>query len=299
MRYISYKLYNYKIVEKLVLKSEASILKKKYHIPNSYKWFQFYEYQPGCFWIEFKNHFVFHVLQKKKQVLILLQNKKSKPSLVHYMNTQLKSFLLCLEGAEALHGTVLKKNQTSFVFLGDSGTGKSTLAAYMMTMNWDLLSDDMVEFQSNFSRLKLPTMAYLKLYPSVSKKFHLKGKKLGPLNQHTKKELWQFKVKEKNVSPKGFVLLAPSKSNRFQITQLTGLKAFQTLIQSTFNISYLNTERNQSCFKSISQLSKSYPVFKLTYPKRYSSLPKLLELIESISEPRPRPHSHLTHNVKQ
>ena len=63
-------------------------------------------------------------------------------------------YLLTLRGAVCLHGSVVRFQGRTVALLGDSGTGKSTLAAAAVQAGADLLSDDLVAFpdpQSNRS----------------------------------------------------------------------------------------------------------------------------------------------------
>jgi hypothetical protein len=75
---------------------------------------------------------------------------------------------LALRGVWCLHASAVIYKETVFVFLGESGQGKSTLAAYLSKAGWQLVSDDILPVTGDsgglhawphFPQLKLPSTA--------------------------------------------------------------------------------------------------------------------------------------------
>ncbi|MET4700187.1 hypothetical protein ABIE65_003226 [Constrictibacter sp. MBR-5] len=78
-------------------------------------------------------------------------------------------YLLVLRGAVCLHGSVVRFQGRTVALLGDSGTGKSTLAAAAVRAGADLLSDDLVAFSDpRSSRSVAAGMASLRLTPETA-----------------------------------------------------------------------------------------------------------------------------------
>lgn len=254
-------------------------LKLGLHIPSKKKWFQFYELDSERFWLEYQNHFSFYINKNLRQVDIFNLKKKAIPGLVHYIQTQLKSFLLCLDNQESLHGTALQKGKKCYVFLGDSGQGKSTLAAYLMTEGWNLLVDDLIQFTPDLSRIIIPKYTYLKLFPSIAKKFPPDGKNIGSLNSKTSKQIWEIKTNKIQIKPSAFFLIDHRKTDLLT-RRLYGVDAFSALQSSTFNITFWKKSRFANSLIQFSNLAKKYPVYELNYPKKISSLSKVKKLLD-------------------
>lgn len=78
-------------------------------------------------------------------------------------------YLLVLRGAICLHGSVVRFQERTIALLGDSGTGKSTLAAAAVRTGADLLSDDLVVFSDpHRSRSVAAGAASLRLTPEAA-----------------------------------------------------------------------------------------------------------------------------------
>ena len=78
-------------------------------------------------------------------------------------------YLLVLRGAVCLHGSVVRFRGRTVALLGDSGTGKSTLAAAAVRAGADLLSDDLVAFSDpRSSRSVAAGAATLRLTPETA-----------------------------------------------------------------------------------------------------------------------------------
>jgi len=78
-------------------------------------------------------------------------------------------YFLVLRGAVCLHGSVVRFQGRTIALLGDSGTGKSTLAAAAVRAGADLLSDDLVVFPDpNASRSVAAGTTSLRLTPETA-----------------------------------------------------------------------------------------------------------------------------------
>ncbi len=252
--------------------SNQKVLKFVNQSNSQNQWFSFTKMSKDRFFLSYKDHFSFLINRKKHLVNIYLKNNSllQSPSLKHYIQTQIKSFVLCLEGKEPLHGTVLTYKKKTFCFLGDSGVGKSTLAAYLMSHGFKLACDDLVQVDPK-GDLLCPKNLYIKLYPKISKLYKPKGRKLGALNSKTKKEIWQIKQNFKKLKIDYFVKIE-HKSKKIQATRTTGAEAFFELQSSVFNVSYIESARLKNSLQQLAELATNVPCYKLNYPKKLTSL---------------------------
>src|SRR5213080_1250086 len=89
-----------------------------------------------------------------------------------YLLGQALSFALVNRGFEPIHATVVVVNGEAVVFLGDSGFGKSTLAAPFVSAGYPVLTDDLLILQPGTDRvLAYPGPARIKLFPKAARRF--------------------------------------------------------------------------------------------------------------------------------
>ncbi len=62
-------------------------------------------------------------------------------------NTAAMAFVRALRGLPSLHGSAVAKSGNAIVCIGDSGAGKSTVAAALCSIGFELLADDVVALE--------------------------------------------------------------------------------------------------------------------------------------------------------
>jgi hypothetical protein len=71
-------------------------------------------------------------------------------------------------GVLALHGAALARGSEAAIFLGDSGTGKSTLAAAALKAGWTVLSEDLVAVEVAGDAVTVrPSIPAIRLWPET------------------------------------------------------------------------------------------------------------------------------------
>src|SRR5262249_3466189 len=84
-----------------------------------------------------------------------------------YLLGQALSFALVQSGSEPLHGTVVVIGGDAVAFLGQSGFGKSTLAASLLASGHQMLTDDLLMLQIKKGRVTAyPGPGRIKLFPN-------------------------------------------------------------------------------------------------------------------------------------
>ena len=84
--------------------------------------------------------------------------------------------LLIQKGFLVFHGNALVKDGKAVIFLGNSGSGKSTIAYGLMKSGWKLLADDLVVLSSNGN--VLPGVRRIKLWEDAVKSYKIDIEKL-------------------------------------------------------------------------------------------------------------------------
>ena len=163
----------------------------------------------------------------------------------------------------SLHGSAVAHNGRTIAFLAESGTGKSTLAAYLSRQaNWNLVADDILPVTGNsngltawphFPQLKLP----LDAQPCINLPEHL------PLNI-----LCELVPVDTGVSP--------------DLKRLSPEQAVKVLLGHTAGTRLFDAKMLEAHLGFCAQASEVVPVYQLMYPHSQNALPEIKSLLESL-----------------
>jgi hypothetical protein len=204
-----------------------------------------------------------------------------------YLLGQALSFALVKTGFEPLHATCVVVNRQAIAFLGDSGFGKSSLAACFLGAGDQLLTDDLLLVGKTSERLQaFPGPARIKLFPKMAKRFlggHVNGV---PMNQAARKLIIPLdpqKICACSVPLQSIYVLArareAARERDVRIEQLSLREAFVALVSNTFNYAVLDRGRLKRQFTETSRLVQNVPVKKLFYSRLAGFLPSVREAI--------------------
>jgi hypothetical protein len=204
-----------------------------------------------------------------------------------YLLGQALSFALVKRGYEPLHATSVVAEGRAVVFLGDSGFGKSSLAACFLRAGHQLLTDDLLLLREGPGGFRAyPGPPRIKLLPDMAGRFLGKGVTGPPMNLDTEKRVIALAPHQRCVTPVPlgaiYALGSPrevARKQRVRIERLSSRQAFVTLVASTFNRTIVGADRLQRQFHATARLAAVVPVKKLVYPRRLESLPLVRELV--------------------
>jgi hypothetical protein len=249
-------------------------------------------YQSGAARVCWKDHFDFVVAGDGGRVLWRRLVDVPDEVLFTYLLGQVLSFCLLARGLEPLHATSVLVNGSAIAFLGDTGDGKSTLAATLLERGHRLITDDVLVVHFDGHRaLAYPSLARIKLMPDSADAV-LRGRRSVPMNRFTRKMIFPLAADQLGVNPaplRALYLLPPESSQSSQsgdsshssvaIRRLGGRTAFLSVIRHTFNDSVLHPRRLRQQFLFAGRLLKTVPVNTLCYPRRLDVLPAVVEAI--------------------
>jgi len=107
-------------------------------------WFQYAHLNDRSSYVRWRGLGQYLVSKGGRQILCNQAPDASHESFHVYLLGQALSFALVKGGFEQLHGTAIVVDGEAIVFLGDSGFGKSTLAASFLDAGSLLLTDDLL-----------------------------------------------------------------------------------------------------------------------------------------------------------
>ncbi|MGC1676576.1 MAG: hypothetical protein WA740_03495 [Candidatus Binataceae bacterium] len=204
-----------------------------------------------------------------------------------YLLQRALSFALVKQGLEPLHATAVVVNGQAIAFLGDSGFGKSTLAACFIAGGHELVTDDLLVLQRSAAGLRAyPGPPRIKLFPAMACRF-LGDRAAGvPMNPQTKKLVLPLSSAQLCSEPIPlraiYVLQAPRESRRKQGIRLIVLdprQAFLELLRNTYNHLHLAPDRLQRHFAQVSSIANTVRFVKLCHSRVAGNLPAVRDAI--------------------
>ena len=199
-----------------------------------------------------------------------------------YLLGQVLSHTLIKLGFEPLHATVVEVDGQAVGFLGDTGRGKSTLAAAFLSAGARLLTDDLLVLRDDDGDfLACPGAPRLKLFPEVAESTNLAARTgATPMNPLTSKLMIPLDSAAYVSCPmplRGlYVLGAPGASagrRGVTIRRLPRRRAFLELVRNTYNRDVVRTDRVARQMALNTRLVMTVPVKLLSFPRRLSLLP--------------------------
>lgn len=203
-----------------------------------------------------------------------------------YLLGQALSFALIRHGLDPLHATVVTVGGRGAAFLGESGYGKSSLAAAFLAAGHRLLTDDLLVLTDGQPELAAhPGPPRLKLYPSSARRL-LPGVRGRRMMRSTPKLLFPLGSAQVAGGPatlRAMYILVPPRPDgpptRVAIRRLSGRQACLAMIRNTFNSSVLTPDRLARQFALSVRLATSVPVKAITYPRSFRVLPTVRDAI--------------------
>jgi len=168
-----------------------------------------------------------------------------------------------LRGVWSLHASAAMYQENLIVFLGESGQGKSTLAAYLSrNPDWRLIADDIMPIQLNADGLSLlPHFPQLKL----------------PMNAQPAIGL------PEQIPLKYICVLTHAEPNQMpELQRISTAQTVQALISHIAGTRMFNAALLAKHLDFSAQAARQVPAYRLITPHRRDTLPFVMELLEAI-----------------
>ena len=264
-------------------------------------WYQYAHLADGSSYVCWVGLGEFLVSAGGKKILCRRDPDAPMESFQVYLLGQALSFALVKAGFEPLHGTAVVHDGEAIVLLGDSGHGKSTLAASFLSSGCTLLTDDLLLIRPTAGTdLAYPGPARIKLFPDSARRFlDVSASAIGvPMNPTTEKHIIPIESVHRCFEPvpiRAMYVLAPPHEMRYQrkvsIQTLSRRLAFLALVENTFNRYISDPARMRRQLTELTTLIQSIPVSKLSYPRSINHLSEVRHAILSDADPSVNPLS--------
>jgi hypothetical protein len=235
------------------------------------------------------------VCVQAKEIRCYAEPEISLETIRHLLLDQVIPLVLAKEGKLVLHASAVVTTEGAIAFLGTSGRGKSTLAAYLAMQGLPVLTDDCLLLeQRNEGIVAVPGYAGLRLWQdSISALFEHEPELRQVAHYSDKKRvggnsgLLSF-CTHPVLLAKAYVLATDegvTGVNEIAMTPLSPRDAFLELVQYTFNMDIGDRERLEQDFEAFSRLSVLPLFYRLTFPRDLSLLPFIHRaIIENLRE---------------
>ncbi len=167
---------------------------------------------------------------------------------------------LAMRGVWSLHASAVMRQGRVFAFLGESGRGKSTLAAYLSGggRGWIRVADDILPVTASSSRVEAwPRFPQLKVAPEAQPGLHLPD----------------------SIPIGGFFVLTEAESPALEL--LPRGRALQVIVSHIASARLFDERLLAKHLESCADVARQAPVYELAYPRKMEALAAVKNLLES------------------
>src|SRR5882724_6839105 len=125
----------------------AAALERSDLAPDREAWMQHARLADGSTYVRWEGLFHFLIPADGRRIVYGRLGDASEESIQTYLLGQVLSYALTKQGHETLHATVVVIGSRAVGFLGESGMGKSTLAAAFLETGAKLVTDDLLRLE--------------------------------------------------------------------------------------------------------------------------------------------------------
>jgi len=195
------------------------------------------------------------------------------------------SFALLKQGHEPLHSTVVVVDGKGVALCGNSGWGKSTLAAAFLQAGHTILTDDLLIIREVDGVLcGFPGPSRIKLFPHIARRFQpdkIIDEPIDPDSEKLILPLARHEAHDRPVPLHGFFVLDEPADSAAGVTihTLTPRLSFVAIVGAAFNIRERSPERLRRQFLAAKEWTARLPVRRLCYPRSLTMLDRVLDAV--------------------
>jgi len=257
-------------------------------VPHPERWFQHVLLEGGDTYLRWRGLFEFIVGVDGRRILYRSEPGAHPDSFHTYLLNQVLSFALVRRGVEPVHATAVLTPAGAVAFLGDSGYGKSSLAASFLNAGFQLVTDDLLILQRNEDGYVVePGPPRIKLFPEIAGDLlqgpALVGASMNPLTNKKVIRLECSATPQTAVPLAVIYILTPPKSrrgnSRVVLRRLHPRTAFLEITRNTFSPQVVEPLRLRRHFEFVADVVARVPVKTLSYPLRLELLDKVRDAV--------------------
>ena len=244
--------------------------------PDREAWMQHARLSDGSTYVRWEDLFHFLIPADGRHIVYGRLGEASEESIQTYLLGQVLAYALTKQGHETLHATVVVIGGRAVGFLGESGMGKSTLAAAFLKTGATLLTDDLLRLAPHEAGyVAFPGPPRIKLFPHAADgliSWRWNGLPMNPLGEKLVIPLPASRIAAEPVPLAAlYALSEPDEGcdpHAVSIRSLSQREALIELLGHAFNKKILDHARLIRQFQAAQAVASAIPVRVLAYPRR-------------------------------
>ncbi len=257
-------------------------------LPGGEKWLSCAKTDSG-YLLRFNKLADFEINKAGSEIICKPRLGTPEDTIQHLLLDQVMPLVINVKGGEALHASAVLMPQGVVAFAGPAGSGKSTIAASLLKMDYSFFSDDCLTLQKHEEKIyAIPAYPGLRLWEdSKNHLFEESTNKKSVAHYSSKLRVdvdetpWNY-----NTEPQPFVRLydinnspEADESSDITIGKLSTLDSLMALIRCAFRLDITDQKMLVRQFHFLKQLSKRISVRRLTFPRDFKFLPAVRDAI--------------------
>jgi len=197
--------------------------------------------------------------------------------------------VLSNRGKTVLHASAVFYDKGAIAFLGETGSGKSTLSASFYQQGFPLLTDDCLVLKEKKGKL-IGNASYsvVRLWPDTASALFENEESFPRVAHYTEKKQLRLENERLPVDSdqrpllQGYVLSKSDYTHRERVVSITTLsmrESFMELVKQSFRLDITDRKKLKDEFKTLSRVAELFPLSRLIFPHDLALLPKVLEAI--------------------
>ena len=236
---------------------------------SSEDWYDRVQLPDGSEFLRWPELFEFLVSPDGRSIVCRDLEQATLESLQTYLLGHVLSYALVKQHHEPLHATAVIVDGAAIALLGQSGQGKSTLAAAFLRAGHTLLTDDLLVMRRVDDLIYgFPGPPRLKLFPDALERFLPELAASGLMNPLTEKLIVPIPSRQSHSGAAAigaFVVLDGGESAAQSVARITGTSAWTELLGATFNKKLVDRPRLRRQFQATREWTARVPVMRATY----------------------------------
>ena len=192
------------------------------------------------------------------------------------------------QGGLNLHGSAVAGEAGALAFLGQSRSGKTTLAGAFASEGFGFLTEDVVDLQSEEGGyLVQPKRAELRLFADSAA--HLFSTDMQAPDDEAKRAVGlpaSVKTAANAATLHAIFLLGDGSAQATTIQPIDAHQALTQLLQHSFILDVEDKALLKAHFAALADLADAVPCYALDYPREFAELPRVIEAVKAQIERR-------------
>ena len=250
-----------------------------WRFPNGKPWLSFGALDPG-YLLRFSDYADFFVTTCGKKIRCCPGPDTSFDVVEHLFLNQVVPRVLNHSGTVVLHASAVVSPVGAVAFLGETGWGKSTLAASFSAERLPLLSDDGIVIKEDSGKLcAIPSQSGLRLWPDSLREIFQEEPRDTEASRKTSVGCNRVRLApgETPVPIRGIYVLSPSTGladpDKISVDPLSSREAFLELVKHLYRLHDTDRQRLKKEFSELGRIADAISFSRLRFPHRYSRLP--------------------------